>query len=222
VTTTATQTIVEVYADGGVVSSSRSAVGGAAAYVHVNGDGSYALEAVDAYVPVRTLTHANATLFMSGVLERACQEAVGEGVRVHVYPYKLETVTNNAMEMLALIACLEALEDGWSGRVCADSMITLGRAFAHRYSTTLPPGIRSASVPWKLDGIDPVYIRRLRESTSRLREIDVCLLDGHPTLAQIEANAGKRGQPVSIHNKRCDWLCGQVTAALRKTVKEEL
>jgi len=37
--------------------------------------------------------------------------------------------TNNVQEFEALVRCLEALPDGWSGLVCCDSEITLGRFF---------------------------------------------------------------------------------------------
>lgn len=220
----ATTTVNEIHADGGVVGGSRSAIGGSAAYVHVNADGSYALQAVDVYVPARTLTRANATLFISGELQSQLQAAVTPEVRVRAYAYKLESVTNNAMEMLALIGAMESLPYRWCGTVCSDSMITLGRAFAHfePRQATLPRAIRYANIPWKLDGIDPFYIKRLREQTQRIGIVDVRLLDGHPTAEHLAQNTGKRGQPVSIHNKRVDALCGRMTAVLKQIIKEEL
>src|SRR4051794_41446106 len=44
-------------------------------------------------------------------------------------------VTNNRMEFLALLSALEALPSGWSGRVCSDSRVTLGRLF-HSWKMT--------------------------------------------------------------------------------------
>lgn len=216
--------ISEVYADGGVVSSSRSRVGGAAAYVCVAPDGEYVLQAVDAYVPLETFSavRANGDMFISGELHKLCQKALGDDVRARVYAYREDTVTNNAMELLALVGALDVVHPGWCGRVCSDSMVTLGRAFAHADKTraALPPRIHRSSFPWRMEGIHETYQRRLRTATGRLGTVQVVLLDGHPTATHLRDQIGKRGQPVSIHNKRCDELASIVTHVLRRSIKE--
>lgn len=103
--------------------------------------------------------------------------------------------TNNFAEFLAVVEALEHLPAGWRGDVCSDSAVTLGRFFEG----------------WKLTGIPPWLARRGINARNRL-DWTACravLLDGHPTKAQLAAGVGKRGNPVSAWNVRCDELCGQ-------------
>ena len=51
-----------------------------------------------------------------------------------------------------------------------------------------------------------------RAERARLRKwerIEYVRLDGHPTTAQLASGVGKRGGPVSEHNKWCDRACGE-------------
>lgn len=104
-------------------------------------------------------------------------------------------ITNNLTELIALVKCLEALPDDWSGHVYSDSKITLGRMFEG----------------WAVNGIPPILLKQMHAVKLRLRldRSEYTLLDGHPTKAQLLAGRGKRGNLVSEHNVWCDKRCGE-------------
>lgn len=104
-------------------------------------------------------------------------------------------VTNNVTELLALVEGFEALPDNWQGTVYSDSWVSLQRCF----------------LAAKLNNVPRWLIERLHnvQRSGKLSKAEYCLLDGHPTKAQLAAGVGKRGQPVSEHNVWCDLACGQ-------------
>jgi ribonuclease HI len=103
-------------------------------------------------------------------------------------------VTNNHTEQIAIVLALEAMPDGWSGMVCSDSMIALGRVFKG----------------WKTKNLPQNIIDRTKAAVTRMGAIETRLLQGHPTKADLQAGVGKkRGFPVSIHNVFCDEECGR-------------
>lgn len=155
-----TRTIAALYADGGVIGTNPSTLGGTWAYVLVDDDGQSLDE-------------------QSGIVT-----AAGAGVGA---------VTNNYTEFLALVLGMEALPEGWRGTIFSDSMISLGRLFRG----------------WKMTGIPAPLVKRGGIALQRLDLVNVrhVLLDGHPTRAQLRAGVGKRGNPVSVWNVRCDTLC---------------
>lgn len=104
---------------------------------------------------------------------------------------ELEVVTNNFTEMLAACKALHFLPDGWNGTLYSDSKITLGRLFHSFKWHGIPDDLRLSA----------------RSELDRLGRITPVLLDGHPTKTQLLAGIGKRGQPVSAFNVRCDELC---------------
>lgn len=117
-------------------------------------------------------------------------------------PY-LSMVTNNQTELRALLAGLEALPDGWSGRVCTDSEVTIRR-------------FRDDA---RLAGIPLEWRKRLAYVLGRLGALTYVLLDGHPTRAQLArqdelgewaAGVGKSGGPVSKWNQWCDQECTRI------------
>lgn len=102
-------------------------------------------------------------------------------------------VTNNWTEQVAIVKALENLPEGWSGLVCSDSQVALGRVFKGWREKNLPRNISDRS----------------KAAVSRLGTIETKLLQGHPTKADLECGIGKkRGYPVSIHNIWCDEACG--------------
>ncbi|MGI4792008.1 MAG: hypothetical protein ACRYFS_24560 [Janthinobacterium lividum] len=103
----------------------------------------------------------------------------------------LIAVTNNQSEMVALTRGLLSLPDGWSGTVFCDSRLALGWTFWNFKHDLVP---------------NRLYLKAM-EAKARLGRIETVLLDGHPTQAQLAAGFGKRGQPVSEHNKFVDALC---------------
>lgn len=103
-------------------------------------------------------------------------------------------ITNNVTEMLAMVRGLQALGPDFSGRVCSDSMITLGRAFKGWRWTNIPA--------WMMRQYEAA--RRALVNWDRLEAV---LLAGHPTRAQLESGIGHSGLPVSIHNVWCDQAC---------------
>jgi hypothetical protein len=106
------------------------------------------------------------------------------------------TISNNMTELLALVKGLEALPEGWSGRVCSDSKIALGWVF-WGYRRTLAV---------------PSLCARADAAVARLGRLVPVLHDGHPTRDQLAAGVGKRGNPVSEHNAFCDKECNRVGA----------
>lgn len=102
-------------------------------------------------------------------------------------------ITNNISELYALCAGLIALPRLWTGAVCSDSKISLGRLFWQ----------------WKLNNVPLPLLDMMKRA---LRNIDApgcqpVLHDGHPTRIQLRAGRGKRGNPVSVHNVWCDHEC---------------
>lgn len=113
---------------------------------------------------------------------------------------RTEAITNNLTEMLALVRGLQLLPARWTGTIYSDSQVTLGRAFEG----------------WKWQNIPPWLHHEYREARKHLMhwdELQHVLLDGHPTIAHLAAGTGKRGHPVSEHNRWCDEAC---QAAARK------
>lgn len=110
--------------------------------------------------------------------------------------------TNNHSEMYAAILALESVDAGWSGTLCSDSKITLGRLFNGDNTKNLPDE----------------WIARARKAVERLGVVTPKHLDGHPTKAHLKAGKGKRGNPVSKWNVMCDKLCNDEKApyALKK------
>jgi ribonuclease HI len=131
-----------------------------------------------------------------------CQVENGERVMLGMHfisatDARVDAVSNNLTEMLAMIKGLESLPDDWIGTVYSDSKITLGRVF----------------LGWKWSNIPMGVHRRFQAVRSRLKNFEKfghVLLDGHPTKAQLAAGVGKRGHPVSEHNVWCDEACRRV------------
>lgn len=103
-------------------------------------------------------------------------------------------ITNNHTEFIAATLALEAMPDGWSGKLYSDSQITLGRLFWRWAIRNLPKN---------------VYVRGIA-ALERLGNVEPVLLQGHPTKADLLHGIGaKRGLPVSEHNVWCDQACGR-------------
>lgn len=89
--------IVEVYADGGVVTENPSPIGGTWAWCHVDEQG-----------------------------ERVASGSGGAGPEFFGL-HAGECVSNNVTEFYALLKAIEPLPEGWSGRILSDSGVTLTR-----------------------------------------------------------------------------------------------
>lgn len=118
---------------------------------------------------------------------------VEQGGVVEVTPsWKL--VTNNHTEQIAICKAMEAMPAGWSGAVCSDSKIALGRVFEE----------------WGTKNLPAIISKRCALALGRLGELKPVLLQGHPTAEDLERGIGaKRGLPVSIHNVWCDTRCNE-------------
>lgn len=142
------------------------------------------------------VVHVNPSPF-AGTWAYCWVDDAGERVREHSGLIRLDpdlglpTVSNNQAELYALIMALKPLPDGWSGHVFSDSRISLGRLFW---------GFRWSNIPEPWEAWGKGWIARLGPVTP-------VLLDGHPNRAQLAAGIGKRGNPCSPHNVRCDELC---------------
>lgn len=123
------------------------------------------------------------------------QVACGYGV-ITPAEARMETVSNNLTELLALLYGLERLPVEFRGIVASDSQVSLGRLF----------------MGWQWKNIPPWMHEKYQDARKRLpfwNDIQYVLLDGHPTRAQLAAGVGKRGHPVSRWNVLCDKLCSQ-------------
>lgn len=167
----------EVYADGGVARVNPSPFGGMWAWCHVR----YPATPGGTPSPVSEVVRS-----ASGVV-RAGELMPGP-------------VSNNLTEFLALLLGLEALPDGWSGLVCSDSGVTLGRFERHHTAG--------------MKGIPPALVGRLTAVRARLGGLTFRLLGGHPTRADLDRGRRKDGKPVSPHNVWCDRACGERAAEL--------
>lgn len=113
-----------------------------------------------------------------------------------VLPYDVRPcdVTNNLTEMLALLHGLEILPRDWRGTIWSDSKITLGRVFCGWHMSNIPK--------WMSDRLECQ-----KAGLIHWNQIQYGLMDGHPTAAHLALGTGKRGHPVSVHNKAVDNLC---------------
>lgn len=118
---------------------------------------------------------------------------------------RIEFVTNNLTEMLALVKGLQFLPWDWRGTVFSDSQITLGRAFRASPWKNIPT--------WLYDAFTNQRARLVHWS-----QIHCIRLDGHPTRKQLEAGKGKRGGLVSPHNQWCDDACGKEAAKFKASL----
>ncbi|MCL5265164.1 MAG: hypothetical protein M1343_08245 [Chloroflexi bacterium] len=101
-------------------------------------------------------------------------------------------ITNNVAEYVAAVSALESVPNNWSGYLCSDSQVTLGRLFQG----------------WKLDGIPSEWARRATDALFRLGDVRGILLQGHPNKADLLRGVGaKRNLPVSKWNVHCDREC---------------
>lgn len=109
-----------------------------------------------------------------------------------VVPANGQPITNNHMEQIAITLALEAMPDGWEGAVYSDSNVALGRVFRG----------------WKQKNLPANVAKRSAAAVARLGEINVVLLQGHPTRKDLANGIGeKRHLPVSIHNVWADRRC---------------
>jgi ribonuclease HI len=119
-----------------------------------------------------------------------------------------EVVTNNISEFYALIQCLRALPDGWSGPVHTDSLVTIRRVWeAEEANEAIPCG----------------WLTLACDELRRLGEVVPVHLKGHPN-AEALALGKYCGKPVSVHNKWCDQRCREEAErflALRTGVQNE-
>jgi ribonuclease HI len=106
---------------------------------------------------------------------------------------QLPAITNNLTELLAIVNGREALPWAWTGTIHSDSRVSLQRVF----------------LAAKLNNVPPWLVERLQtlQRDGWFRGCGWVLLDRHPTRAQLAAGVGKRGGPVSVHNKFCDSEC---------------
>lgn len=113
-------------------------------------------------------------------------------------------ITNNQTEYVAAALGLEALPDNWSGELCSDSQVTLGRLFWG----------------WQLKGLSTEWTSRAICALKRLGKITPVLLQGHPTKAELVRGTGSRGLPVSKWNKWADTCCQNLASDFIAQLRE--
>lgn len=97
-----------------------------------------------------------------------------------------------------MVKMLSSLPDNWAGKIYSDSKNTLMRLFEG----------------WNMKvGVSEKLKQKVLYEKTRLHPICATrwtLLDGHPSPKELSTGVGKRGNPVSAHNKRCDELCNRI------------
>lgn len=116
-------------------------------------------------------------------------------------------VTNNHTEQIAIVKALEAMPDGWSGKLKSDSWVAVCRVFENGRRKNLPQNISDRS----------------EAAVARLGKIEWTLLAGHPTKAELETGISVRkpGMPVSIYDVRVDELCTMESKNYKKKLEEQ-
>jgi ribonuclease HI len=113
----------------------------------------------------------------------------------------LPTITNNLMELYAVLKAMQYLPDGWKGSILTDSQVTV-----YRISRTMD--LR------RFQGIPVILREELRKQRKRLGRYTTIQVGGHPTEEDLER--GHNGKsPVSLHNVYCDLACQEASAAWR-------
>lgn len=163
---------MSLYCDGGIIGRNPSAIGGTWAWCLVEGD---------------QLVREKSGLIIGPA-----------GVRHSSDHSVAQPVSNNLAELVAAILGIEALPMNWSGYVCSDSQVTIGRLFWM----------------WKFTRIPQEWIWRAG-SCCLLRPgpIRPILLQGHPTKTDLACGIGKRRNlPVSKWNVYCHQQCSDQAA----------
>jgi ribonuclease HI len=113
-------------------------------------------------------------------------------------PDHLPVVENNQSEFAAILLALRSIKSvrpDWNGLVFTDNLTTI-----RRWSRA--GSLKNIPRDWQQEMARIQRMPGLVGDPSRWT-----LLDGHPSKAHILAGIGKRGYPVSVHNKQCDELC---------------
>lgn len=132
-----------------------------------------------------------------------------------VLPGDKPGVTNNASELVAAQVGLSMAPYGWSGTLHTDSICTIRRLgwFLDVYHTKdkkTPPLRERLKLQREVDKLSKStsnkIITDLLHDMKRMDRFKMRHLDGHPSPIELEMGLGKRGNPVSIHNKTCDEM----------------
>ena len=99
--------------------------------------------------------------------------------------------TNNWSEQIAIIKALENMPEQWSGVVCSDSKVALGRTFQG----------------WKCNNLPSNIGKRMRSCLKPLGKVTWQHVGGHPTKEDLHRGRNLSGDLVSKWNVRADELC---------------
>jgi hypothetical protein len=182
--------VAAIHADGGVLGLNPSKEGGVYAWRHLDSSG-------------RVLRQDSGLALMPGEPTTVAMLSDLPFVQVpawHTNGQPVACVSNNMTEFLAVLCALEALPDGWSGDVCSDSGVTLGRLCGS----------------YSLRNIPRLWVERGARVRQRLGRLTPVLHQGHPTKADLAAGYGaKRGHRVSEHNVWADAECNRLKTLYR-------
>ena len=112
-----------------------------------------------------------------------------------------DSVTNNVTELCAILIGCSMLGPNFKGMLYSDSSVSLQRALFDAKLQGVPEQLVKCLVDFKAGPR-----KRLRNNGWNLNGPDG-LLDGHPTDTDLALKKGKRGYPVSVHNRWCDYMC---------------
>jgi hypothetical protein len=198
-----------LFVDGGMITNDKiSRWGGTWAAVGVDADYQPVFEVAGLTIPNPPIQGTAVDL-----LSRKEPDSLGH----HLELIESIGIGNNTSEFVAMLRGLELMPKGWSGYIYSDSKNTLGRFFPEFYTakaelqedeTLLLDIDKVVAVKgnFKLNKIPLDLVERMRTVVSGLGPYSAMLLDGHPSERHIAFGYGKRTQPVSVWNKRCDKL----------------
>ena len=140
-----------------------------------------------------------------------------------VLPGKKPGVTNNDSELVAAQVGLSMAPYGWSGTLHSDSLCTIRRLAWFQTMYTQGDPVELFRAKSKIDKLAQEVgndlVLAVMGAVGNRSGFKMRHLDGHPSPLELEMGIGKRGNPVSIHNKTCDEMATKEKVRWQKNNK---
>lgn len=121
---------------------------------------------------------------------------------------KIKQITNNQMELLAIIEGLKRTEDDMTLHVCSDSIVSLGRVFMGYAMTNVPDWMQEE-------------LRAQKRRLVHWGKFTWELIGGHPTQIDMRRGSNRKGHRVSGWNQWCDNKCSNMAQYYLDHLKEK-
>lgn len=185
--------IASLFSDGGVVLKNPSPIAGTWAFCGVDDHGFRVLED-GGFVLVNE----------------------NEAVESRVIGRSGTTITNNQMEWAAAMQAIECMEDGWTGTLHTDSIITIRNIQSVMERLNDPNALVPTWMDWQ-------WYRRVAMALRRLGKVELQHVKGHPTRVDLRRGYtvdenGARKYLVSPHQVWCDMECKRQDTRARLSI----